>query len=148
MAVSYHTEDCRFAVRERRALAAWLRSIATAEGGTLGDVSLVFCSDAYLLGINRQYLNHDYFTDVITFDYSGDGVVSGDIFISVDTVRSNAEGLGEMFHVELSRVISHGILHLCGYGDKTRSETKTMRERENHYMDKLPEGLALKAFGA
>lgn len=101
-----------------------------------GDVSVIFCSDDYLLKINEQYLNHDYYTDIVTFDYVENSVISGDLFISVDRVEENASQLGVSFDEELCRVIFHGILHLCGYKDKTVAEKKLMREKEDFYLEK------------
>ena len=101
----------------------------------MGEINYIFCSDPYLLEINKQYLGHDYFTDILTFDYSQKPVVSGDLFISIDTVRENAEYYGATFEEELHRVIVHGLLHLIGYDDHTPEEQKTMREKENYYLD-------------
>lgn len=142
MAIAFHSEDTKFDITgHKREVASWIRAAAREEGFRVGDIHVIFCSDAYLLGINRQYLQHDYYTDIITFDYCENGVLSGDLFISVDTVRRNAEGYCVMFHVELSRVIIHGIMHLSGYKDKTDAESAQMRERENHYLAKAPAGL-------
>ena len=104
------------------------------ENRILGDVNYILCSDNYLLNINREYLNHDYFTDVISFDYCEDNVISGDIFISVDTVSDNAKEYGATFENELDRVMIHGVLHFVGYNDKTESDQKTMRAKENQYL--------------
>ena len=104
------------------------------ENRILGDVNYIVCSDNYLLNINREYLNHDYFTDVISFDYCEDNVISGDIFISVDTVSDNAKEYGATFENELERVMIHGVLHFVGYNDKTESDQKTMRAKENQYL--------------
>ncbi|MBR5644796.1 MAG: rRNA maturation RNase YbeY [Salinivirgaceae bacterium] len=104
------------------------------ENRILGDVNYILCSDNYLLNINREYLNHDYFTDVISFDYCEDNVISGDIFISVDTVSDNAKEYGATFENELERVMIHGVLHFVGYNDKTESDQKTMRAKENQYL--------------
>ena len=104
------------------------------ENRILGDVNYILCSDNYLLNINREYLNHDYFTDVISFDYCEENVISGDIFISVDTVSDNAKEYGATFENELERVMIHGVLHFVGYNDKTESDQKTMRAKENQYL--------------
>ncbi len=104
------------------------------ENRTMGEVSYIFCSDDYLLNINKQYLNHDYYTDVISFDYCEDDVISGDIFISVDTVRDNAEEYHVDFEKELERVMVHGVLHFVGYKDKTDEDSKVMRQKENQYL--------------
>ena len=109
---------------------SWLSELCDMEDRVLGDLTVVFCSDNYLLDMNVKHLNHDYYTDIITFDYCEDRVVSGDLFVSVDRVRENAGLLGEMFHVELNRVVAHGVLHLIGYGDKTKEQAGVMREKE------------------
>jgi rRNA maturation RNase YbeY len=110
---------------------SWLSELCIQEGKTLGEITVVFSSDDYLLEVNREHLNHDYYTDIITFDYCEGDVVSGDLFISVDRVRENAIEFNEMFHVELNRVVAHGTLHLIGYGDKSGDEAKLMREKES-----------------
>lgn len=110
---------------------SWLSEVTSVEGFELGDISLVFCSDPYLLDMNRKHLNHEYFTDIITFDYSEETLVSGDLFISIDTVRSNAIDNNAMFHVELNRVVGHGVLHLMGYNDKTDKEQEEMTRKED-----------------
>jgi rRNA maturation RNase YbeY len=102
-----------------------------------GEMALVFCSDDYILEVNRTYLNHDFFTDIITFDYCSAGVISGDLIVSLDTVRSNSELYGVRFELELFRVVVHGLLHLCGLGDKSADEAKNMREKEDFYLDLL-----------
>lgn len=116
---------------------AWLSEVVTIEAKKLGDVTLVFCSDDYLLKVNQEYLDHDYYTDIITFDYSEDDFVSGDLFISIDRVKENAETNNVSFINELNRVVVHGVLHLCGYKDKSESEERTMREKENEMLDLL-----------
>lgn len=111
-----------------------IEKLVTNEERTLGDVNYILCSDAYLLDINRQYLNHDYYTDVISFDYCEDNVISGDIFISVDTVADNAKEYGVTFEKELARVMIHGVLHFVGYNDKSDEEVPVMRAKENQYL--------------
>lgn len=115
MAVSFHTEECTFLPQGRRRITAWIKEVITAEGYSPGDIAYIFCSPEYHIGINRQYLGHDYHTDVITFDYSdlnGTRNISGDIFIDPYTVRSNAETIGTQPQEEMMRVIIHGVLHL------------------------------------
>jgi rRNA maturation RNase YbeY len=112
-----------------------LKSLAIKEGKILKDISVVFTDDEYLLEVNKQYLNHDYYTDVITFDYSVFPSVSGDIMISLDRVKDNAESLSVSFEEELFRVIFHGLLHLCGYKDKSPSDEALMRKKENEYLN-------------
>lgn len=109
---------------------SWLSVLCKTEGKELGDVSIIFCSDAYLLAMNVEHLNHDYYTDIITFDYCDGAVVSGDLFVSVDRVKENSVDLKQLFHVELNRVVAHGVLHLIGYGDKLEGEEELMRSKE------------------
>lgn len=104
------------------------------EGKEAGDINVVFCSDDYLLEMNKAHLDHDYYTDIITFDYCEGSVVSGDLFISVDRVSDNASDLDVSFLVELARVVAHGTLHLCGYGDKAQLESAVMRQKEDYYI--------------
>ena len=113
-----------------------IRFLIEHEKKITGNISLIFCSDQYLLKINEQYLNHDYYTDIVTFDYVENSVISGDLFISVDRVKENAGEIGVSFDEELYRVIFHGILHLCGYKDKTNAEKEMMREKEGFYLKK------------
>ena len=135
MAVSFFSEDCNFLPRDRRKLTAWIKTAISSENRRLGDISYVFCSSDYHIDINRRFLNHDYHTDVITFDYGDSGVVSGDIMIDPFTVASNAAIFNTSVNEELMRVIIHGILHLCGYGDKSEPEAAKMRELENKYLN-------------
>ena len=107
------------------------------EGCVLGDITFVFCSDEELLGVNKEFLNHDYYTDIITFDYSEGSVISGDLFISIDRVKENALSFNVQITEELHRVAFHGVLHLLGYNDKTEAEVIIMRSKENHYLNKL-----------
>lgn len=109
----------------------WLDIIALHYYRKPGNLSFIFCSDDYILDVNRQYLNHDYFTDVITFDYCEGDILSGDIFISLDTVRSNAARFNAAYENELMRVIAHSVLHLIGFKDKTEPESILMRENED-----------------
>lgn len=136
-AVRFFNEGTDYLPKGRMKLARWVRNTIHTEGFRAGDVSYIFCSSEHHLGINRQYLGHDYYTDVITFDYSdleGRKVVSGDIFIDPFTVDDNAQQLGTNPAEEQLRVIIHGVLHLCGYGDKSDEEAATMRAKENHYL--------------
>ena len=115
----------------RRDNSAWVKRVAASYGRKVGDVASIFCDDEEILRVNRQYLQHDYYTDIITFDYDEDDVISGDLFISLDTVRTNAEQLGLPYEQELNRVIIHGILHLCGINDKGPGEREIMEAAEN-----------------
>ena len=112
-------------------VSAWIESVARSFGKSVGDISYIFCDDNKILEVNRTYLKHDYFTDIITFDYSRPLRISGDMFISLDTVRSNAEQFGKSYDDELHRVIIHGILHLCGINDKGPGEREIMEAAEN-----------------
>lgn len=142
MAITFNSEDTKFNISgSKRDVSAWVRAAVAEEGFKVGEINVIFCNDPYLLEINRHYLHHDYFTDIITFDYCENGVLSGDLFISVDTVKGNSEEYQVMFHVELLRVIIHGVMHLAGYKDKTDPDAAKMRERENHYLAKAPAGL-------
>lgn len=142
MVITFNSEDTPFNINgHKRAVGAWMKQAIREEGFTLGGLNVIFCSDPYLLGINRQYLQHDYYTDIITFDYCDGRLLSGDLFISIDTVRSNAGEYNVMFHVELLRVIIHGIMHLAGHKDKSDKDSAKMRERENYYLSKAPEEL-------
>ena len=133
--ISYYFEDTDFVFREKNLNGRWLRMVAESEVRRLGNVSIIFCSDNYILDVNQRYLEHDYFTDIITFDYCEGDRLSGDLFISVDSVKENSLEYGTEFKDELNRVIVHGILHLIGYDDHTDEDVMTMREKENYYLD-------------
>ena len=137
--VSYFLEDIDFKFSGKRLNIAWLKAVATEESRKLGRINIIFCSDNYLLDVNIKFLQHDYYTDIITFDYCEKDVLSGDLFISIDSVRSNAEFFGTTFENELNRVIVHGILHLIGYDDHTEEDQKIMRSKENFYLEKRNE---------
>lgn len=135
--VRYYTDDCAYRLPQKRLTAAWLRDVARAEGYGLGDVNYIFCSARKLLEMNRQFLGHDYFTDVITFDYSDRRdarIVSGDVFIDVETVADNARLYGASRLDEMRRVVVHGLLHLCGQGDKTPRANRQMHRKEDKYL--------------
>lgn len=132
--VSYNFEDTDFKFRGKARNNAWLRLVAESEIRRLGDINFIFCSDNYLLDINQKFLGHDYFTDIITFDYCESDRLNGDLFISIDTVRDNAIEYGEGFERELARVMVHGVLHLIGYDDHTKADQKEMRAKENYYL--------------
>lgn len=114
----------------------WLNDAIVNEGYECGSVTIIFCSDDELLEMNRKFLDHDYYTDIITFDYCEDMEVNGDLFISIDRVVDNAETIGVKYEDELRRVCVHGVLHLCGYKDKTEEEEKLMRLKENFYLER------------
>jgi len=132
--VSYFNQDVDFNFKNRRLTNRWLKMVAESEIKRLGDISIIFCSDNYILSVNMKYLQHDYFTDIITFDYCEGKVLSGDLFISIDSVRENARFYGSEFPDELNRVIVHGLLHLIGYDDHTEEEKKVMRSKEDYYL--------------
>ena len=129
--ISYQTFNVKMPPIRRRDVSAWVRRVAAGYGKKVGEVAYIFCDDEKILEVNRQYLNHDYYTDIITFDYCEDDTISGDLFISLDTVRSNAEAQGTTYDEELHRVIIHGILHLCGINDKGPGERAIMEAAEN-----------------
>lgn len=129
--ISYQSENIKFPDIKRRDTTAWLRRVAATHGKKIGEVAYIFCDDEKILEVNRQYLNHDYYTDVITFDYTEGNTLNGDIFISLDTVKSNSEDQHTTYDEELHRVIVHGILHLCGINDKGPGEREIMEQAEN-----------------
>jgi rRNA maturation RNase YbeY len=137
--ITYTTDGVKMPAIKRRDVSAWIKTVAQSYGKSVGDVAYIFCNDEKILEVNRQYLQHDYYTDIITFDYCEDLVemgisdtISGDMFISLDTVRTNAAGLGVDYMQELHRVIIHGILHLLGINDKGPGEREIMEAAENN----------------
>ena len=136
--ISYNTDNVKMPALKRRATNAWIRAVAARYGKQVGDVAYIFCDDAKILEVNRQYLQHDYYTDIITFDYCEGNTLHGDIFVSLDTVRSNAAEFGATFNNELHRILIHGILHLCGINDKGPGERELMEEAENAALALLP----------
>ncbi len=135
--ISFYSEEVDFDFDNHSNYIDWLLKTAQDESKVCGELSFVFCTDEYLHKMNVEYLNHDTLTDIITFDYSEENVVSGDIFISIDRVRENAVDFGKDFSNELSRVIIHGVLHLMGYKDKTAEQKVEMREKEDFYLNLL-----------
>lgn len=129
--ITYNTENVAMPKIRRRNVTAWVKTVAAKYGKRVGEIAYIFCNDDKILEVNLQYLKHDYYTDIITFDYSEDDVISGDIFISLDTVRSNSQQQGTEFDEELHRVIIHGILHLCGIDDKGPGQREKMEAEEN-----------------
>ena len=132
--VRYFNEDIKFSLKARILNNKWLRMVAESEVKRLGDINIIFCSDNYILDVNMKYLQHDYFTDIITFDYCEGNVLNGDLFISIDTVHDNAQFYGTEFEDELNRVMVHGLLHLIGYDDHTEEDIKVMRSKEDYYL--------------
>ena len=140
--ISYQTDGVKMPAIRRRDTSAWIKAVAATYGKRVGDIGYIFCNDDKILEVNRQYLQHDYYTDIITFDYSDDALltgrkdtIAGDLFISLDTVRSNAEQQGTTYDEELHRVIIHGILHLCGINDKGPGEREIMEAAENKALE-------------
>lgn len=135
--INFFFEDLKRFSINRNMISGYLQEIITLEGYIYSDLSLIFCSDNYLLEMNKKYLNHDYFTDIITFNYNIDKTISGDLFISIDRVKENASEVKQTFDNELYRVIFHGVLHLIGYDDKDEISVKEMKEKENYYLQKF-----------
>lgn len=135
--IRYFSADTRFNLKHKRVYNSWIKSIISSEDRRAGEISLIFCSDDYLLDINKKFINHDYYTDIITFDYCEEDIISGDLFISIDSVRANSETFGVSFQNELNRVIAHGILHLLKYDDHCDEDMKVMRSKENYYIARL-----------
>jgi rRNA maturation RNase YbeY len=133
--IRYYCEDISFKLKDKALNNKWLKMVAASELRKIGDINIIFCSDNYILDVNMKYLQHDYFTDIITFDYCEKDILSGDLFISIDSVRENALFYGTEFPEELNRVMVHGVLHLIGYDDHTEEDIKTMRSKENYYLD-------------
>lgn len=125
--ITYQTEGVDMPAIKKRETSAWIKAVAETYGKKVGEIAYIFCSDEKILEVNRQYLQHDYYTDIITFDYCEGNRISGDLFISLDTVRTNAEQFGATYETELHRVIIHGILHLCGINDKGPGERESWK---------------------
>ena len=145
MAVKYYNDSCSYRLPQRRITSAWLHRVAEQEGCEIGEVNYIFCSAERLLEMNRQFLGHDYYTDVITFDYSDlrhSRTVSGDVFIDVETVADNARQYGAARLTEMRRVVVHGLLHLCGQKDKTPRANRQMHAKEDKYLTLLEEFLS------
>ena len=134
----FTAEDIEMPALDERMVSRWIRAVAADYGFSVGSVNYIFCNDERELEVNRQFLGHDYYTDIITFDYSTPTTLNGDIFISLDTVRSNAEQLNIPFERELMRILIHGILHLTGQGDKTPETKAEMTRKEDLALAKLP----------
>lgn len=143
--ITYTTDGVKMPPIKRRDISAWIKNVAQSYGKSVGDIAYIFCNDEKILEVNRQYLQHDYYTDIITFDYCDDLVemgisdtISGDMFISLDTVHTNAAGLGVDYMQELHRVIIHGVLHLLGINDKGPGEREIMETAENKALALFP----------
>ncbi len=134
--IRFGSDSIEMPVLDERKIGRWIRAVAAEYGFAVGNINYIFCSDQRELAVNREFLGHDYYTDVITFDYSTAGTLNGDIFISLDTVRSNAEMVGVAYEQELLRIIIHGVLHLTGQGDKTPETKVVMTEKEEKALAK------------
>lgn len=139
MNIEFHTEQTAFPNIDVAKVTSWIERVAAGYGKRVGEVYYIFCSDERILEVNREFLHHDYYTDHIGFDYTVDDILSGDLYLSLDTIRSNAEQLGEDYCRELHRVIIHGILHLCGFKDKTPDERRRMEDAEDAALSLLSE---------
>ena len=137
--ISYNTVNVKMPAIRRRDTSAWVKAVAASYGKKVGEIAYIFVDDEEILRVNREYLQHDYFTDIITFDYTEGNTISGDLFISLDTVRTNAEQFAKPYDEELHRVIIHGILHLCGINDKGPGEREIMEAAEDKALALLGE---------
>ena len=139
MAIAYYAEEVKLPAIKKKTVGDWIRKVASLYGKRTGDISYIFCSDEKILEVNKQYLQHDYYTDIISFDYTEGTKISGDLFISLERVKSNSENFGTDYTEELHRIIIHGILHLCGINDKGPGEREIMTQKENEALALLPE---------
>ncbi len=137
--IQFLSENITLPEIDQAKVSKWIKLVAAKHGKKVSNINYIFCDDERILEVNRQYLQHDYYTDIITFDYGSGKIISGDIFISLDTVKSNADGLEIDFENELHRVIIHGILHLCGQDDKTPDSKSEMTRKENDALHMLAE---------
>lgn len=137
--IQFLSENITLPEIDQAKVSKWIKLVAAKHGKKVSNINYIFCDDERILEVNRQYLQHDYYTDIITFDYGSGKIISGDIFISLDTVKSNADGLEINFENELHRVIIHGILHLCGQDDKTPDSKSEMTRKENDALHMLAE---------
>lgn len=133
--INLFSEDIDFDLKQGKHVSAWILKSASDEGQKVEEINYIFCSDNLLHSMNLKYLNHDSFTDVITFDLSDNQAIRSDIYISIDRIRDNAKGLGTDFESELHRVMIHGVLHLIGYGDKSPEDQTIMRSKEDYYLN-------------
>ena len=134
MPIRFFSEEIEFKILNPKKVKAWLIQSANRERKEITEISFIFCSDLYLLKLNQEYLNHDTLTDIISFDYSQGNKLSGEIYISIDRVMENSQKFASSFVDELHRVMIHGVLHLCGYKDKTQSDKTLMRKKEDAYL--------------
>ena len=136
--ITFHADNIEMPAIDFHKVEQWIKSTATQYGYSVGELNYIFCDDEKILAVNREFLQHDYYTDVITFDYTTHTRVNGDIFISLDTIRTNAEQVGTSFNHELHRIIIHGLLHLTGQADKTPETKAQMTEKEEKALNKIP----------
>ena len=137
MAISFQADNVKLPVIKKREISKWIKTVALKYGKTTDEISYIFCDDEKILEINKEYLKHDYYTDIITFDYSEGEKISGDIFISIDTVKSNSQMYTTDYQDDLYRVIIHGVLHLCGLDDSSEADQTIMREAEDNALKLL-----------
>ena len=135
--ISFHTQNIEFNIKNKRILKNWIKQVIVECKKRVGDLNIIFCSDSDILKINNEFLQHNYYTDIITFDYCEEEIISGDLYISIDSVRINAKDYEQTFENELHRVIIHGILHLCEYDDHNEEDIKLIREAENNALSLL-----------
>lgn len=131
MAINFFVEEISFNLKDKLKLKNWIKEICVSEGKIVGNLNYIFTSNQAVLGINKEYLKHNYFTDIITFNYNQEKLINGDLYISIDKVRENAVEYGQEFNMELHRVIIHGVFHLLGYGDSSPNEETVMRKKED-----------------
>lgn len=139
MAISYQTDGVKMPAIKKRETTAWIKAVAATYNKKVGEIAYIFCSDEKILEVNKEYLQHDYYTDIITFDYDEGDIISGDLFISLDTVRTKSEQFDTEYDEELHRTIIHGVLHLCGINDKGPGEREIMEAAENKALFLLKE---------
>lgn len=139
--IHFFAEDVTYNIRQKKLIRQWIAESITHQGFVPGEINIILCSDDYLYKMNVEYLDHDTFTDIITFDYTENREISGDLFISLDRVKENARQFSKNLTDELHRVMIHGVLHLCGFGDKTKKEKEKMTENENINLSRRPDQL-------
>lgn len=139
--INFYNQDNPYSLKQKTIIKRWLIDSAKKEGFSIKDLNYIFCSDNYLLSVNQQHLKHDYYTDIISFDYTENRLISGDIFISIDRVKDNAKTYNQEFINELYRVMIHGVLHFMGYKDQTTNEKQVMRAKEDAFVALLSKGL-------
>lgn len=135
--VRFFNKDIKFNLKHKLLLKKWIKSVVANYGKRVGDINVILCDDPSILEINMQFLSHDYYTDIITFDYCEEDYINGELYISIDTVKANAQEYSQDFDVELHRVIIHGVLHLCGLDDHCDEDIKEMRDAENLALQQL-----------